>query len=86
MRSENKLLEAYYNLRAAYSLDAPGLVNQTLYDSLIGYLNETDTKFNNVADQLTTIFDSYDPGYEVSFINTLVTSVCQLSAKDLTPF
>jgi hypothetical protein len=76
MRSENKLLEAYFNLRAAYSLDAKSYVNQTLYDSLIVYLNETDTKFNNVADHLTTIFNSYDPTYETNFVNALVTSVC----------
>lgn len=53
---------------------------------MVGYLNETDTKFNSVADHLTTIFNNYDPTYENNFIHDLVTSVCQLSSTDLTPF
>lgn len=49
MRSENKLLEAYFNLRAAYSLNPNSYLNQSLYDRLIPYLNGTDTTFNSVA-------------------------------------
>jgi hypothetical protein len=86
MRSENKLLESYFNLRAAYSLNPTKYANQTLYDQLIGYLNETDTKFNSVANTLTTSFSQYDPNYETNFVNTLVASICQLTAPFLTPF
>jgi hypothetical protein len=39
-----------------------------------------------VADQLTTVFSQYDPNYQTTFVNALVTSVCQLSAPYLTPF
>ncbi len=63
MRSENKLLEAYFDLRSAYSLNPDSYVNQTLYDNILLFLNHSDTKFNNVANQLTTIYDGYDSTY-----------------------
>lgn len=53
---------------------------------MIGFLNATDTKFNNVANSLTTVFSQYDPHYEQIFVDTLVTGVCNLSAAVLTPF
>lgn len=86
MRSENRLLENYFDLRAAYSLNADKYINQSLYDKLIGTLNQTETKFNSVANRLTTIFSTYDPDYQTNFVQSLVTSVCKLSAADLTPF
>lgn len=86
MRSENKLLENYFNLRTAYSLDPNKYINQSLYDKLILTLNQTETKFNSVANRLTTIFRTYDPDYQQNFVNSLVNSVCKLSAEVLTPF
>lgn len=86
MRSENKLLEAYFDLRGAYSLNPDKYINQTLYDNILVFLNNSDTKFNNVANQLTTIFDGYDSNYEATFVKTLISSICGLAASDLTAF
>jgi hypothetical protein len=86
MRSENKIFENYFDLRAAYSLDPDRYLNDTLYRKLIATLNETDTNFNSVANKLTVIFSQYDPNYEANFVNVLVGNICRLSAPFLTPF
>jgi hypothetical protein len=86
MRSENKMLEGYFDLRAAYSLDPTHAINQSLVDRLMATFSQGEERFSDYANQLTTIFKKYNTDYEQVFTNTLVTNVCALGAPMLTPF
>lgn len=84
MRSENQLLETYFTLRAAYSLNAT--ISIKAYEELITALNQTTANFNNFANQITTMFSQYDPDFQSKYIESLVMNVCHLSAPFLTSF
>lgn len=56
MDAENKLLEGYFDLRGAYSLNPNSYLNSTLIDRLAKTLNQTDFTFNSLANQITPIF------------------------------
>ena len=57
MRSENKLLESYFTLRSAYSLNST--ITQNAYNELITSLNQTTVNLNSFASQITTMFSQY---------------------------
>lgn len=61
-------------------------MNSDLYDKLITYMNQSEVKFNAVANQLSTMFSAYDPNYQDNFVNSLITGVCKLSAPLLSSF
>lgn len=80
------MLEGYFDLRAAYSLDPTHAINQALVSRLMETFSQGQEMFSDYANQLTSILMNYDSVYENDFINTLVTSVCVLDAPVLTAF
>lgn len=63
MRSENKMLEGYFDLRAAYILDPSSYINQSLVDRVMETFSQGEERFSDYANELTTIFKNYDSDF-----------------------